>query len=162
MKNLYGTLGVGKSASDEEIKAAFRRLAREHHPDTSGQDGSEFARVREAFEILSNSGKRALYDTEWGSWLASSGLVACPRCGWANATGRVPEGQKSVCCHCAAALPTQAIPNRGHKRRLPKNLAEALVAVVSEVQSQAPDLASDLVRMGFQSLRRKISKATKG
>ena len=162
MKNLYGTLGVGKSASDEEIKAAFRRMAREHHPDTSGQDGSEFTRVREAFEILSDSRERALYDIEWSSWLTASGLVACPRCGWANATGRVPPGQKSVCCHCAAALPTQAIPSSGRKGRLPKNLAEALVAVVSEVQAQAPDLASDLVRMGFQSLRRKISKATKG
>lgn len=162
MKNLYGTLGVGQSASGEEIKAAFRRMAREHHPDTSGQDGSEFTRVREAFEILSDSRERALYDIEWGSWLAASGLVACPRCGWANATGRVPQGQKSVCCHCAAALPTQAIPSSGRKARLPKNLAEALVAVVSEVQAQAPDLASDLVRMGFQSLRRKISKATKG
>lgn len=162
MKNLYGTLGVGKSASDEEIKAAFRRMAREHHPDISGQDGSEFTRVREAFEILSDSRERALYDIEWGSWLAASGLVACPRCGWANATGRVPQGQKSVCCHCAAVLPTQAIPSSGRKARLPKNLAEALVAVVSEVQAQAPDLASDLVRMGFQSLRRKISKATKG
>lgn len=162
MKNLYGTLGVGKSASAEEIKAAFRRMAREHHPDTSGQDGSEFTRVREAFEILSDSRERALYDIEWGSWLTASGLIACPRCGWANATGRVPPGQKSVCCHCAAALPTQAIPSSGRKGRLPKNLAEALVAVVSEVQAQAPDLASDLVRMGFQSLRRKISKATKG
>ncbi len=61
MTNLYDTLGVAKNASAEEIKKAYRKLAREHHPD-SGGDEAKFKEIQGAYDVLSDSGKRTQYD----------------------------------------------------------------------------------------------------
>lgn len=64
-KDYYETLGVSKDASPDEIKKAFRKLARKHHPDVNnGDKGSEakFKEINEAFEILGNPQKRGQYD----------------------------------------------------------------------------------------------------
>lgn len=60
-KNYYKILGVSKSASEEEVKKAFRRLAHEHHPDKGG-DEKKFKEINEAYQVLSNREKRAQYD----------------------------------------------------------------------------------------------------
>lgn len=57
----YDTLGVGKSASPEEIKAAYRKLAMKHHPDRGG-DQKTFQNITEAYETLSDPDKKAFYD----------------------------------------------------------------------------------------------------
>jgi molecular chaperone DnaJ len=62
MTNLYDTLGVPKNASAEEIKKAYRKLAREHHPDASGGDESKFKEVQGAYDVLSDPEKRKAYD----------------------------------------------------------------------------------------------------
>jgi DnaJ-class molecular chaperone len=59
----YDTLGVEKNATATEIKYAYRKLAREHHPDKSG-DADEFKKVQEAYEWLSDDDKRNQYDFE--------------------------------------------------------------------------------------------------
>ncbi len=61
MNDLYETLGVARDASQDEIKKAYRRKAREHHPDTGG-DAEWFKEVGAAYEVLSNPDKRAIYD----------------------------------------------------------------------------------------------------
>ncbi|HVW82729.1 MAG TPA: molecular chaperone DnaJ [Candidatus Paceibacterota bacterium] len=60
-KNYYETLGVEKSASKEDIKKAFRKLAQKHHPDKGG-DEAKFKEVTEAYAILSDDTKRREYD----------------------------------------------------------------------------------------------------
>lgn len=68
-ENLYAELGVGREASDDEIRRAYRKLAREHHPDVNpGKPEAEekFKRIAGAYDVLSNKEKRALYD-EFGS-----------------------------------------------------------------------------------------------
>lgn len=57
----YKTLGVSKSATADEIKKAFRKLARENHPDAGG-DEEKFKEINEAYEVLSDDKKRQLYD----------------------------------------------------------------------------------------------------
>ncbi len=58
----YKILGINKSASDEEIKKAYRKLAHQHHPDKTGGDDKKFKEINEAYQILSNKEKRAQYD----------------------------------------------------------------------------------------------------
>lgn len=57
----YKTLGVPRTATQAEIKKAFRKLARTHHPDAGG-DEAKFKEINEAYEVLSDEKKRELYD----------------------------------------------------------------------------------------------------
>lgn len=59
--NYYDALGVTESASEEEIKKAYRKLAMKHHPDRGG-DAKEFQKVQEAYDTLSDKEKRSAYD----------------------------------------------------------------------------------------------------
>src|SRR5919202_949648 len=63
-RDYYDVLGVGRNAGPDEIKRAFRRLARELHPDVSDAPAAEhrFREVVEAYEVLSNSERRELSD----------------------------------------------------------------------------------------------------
>ena len=62
MKNYYDKLGVSENASDKEIKQAFKKLAKEHHPDRGG-DTTKFKEANEAYDTLKNPNKRQEYDT---------------------------------------------------------------------------------------------------
>jgi len=63
MKDYYKILGVGKNASAEEIKRAYRRLAHQYHPDKAGKENeAKFKEINEAYQILSDHAKRAQYD----------------------------------------------------------------------------------------------------
>jgi molecular chaperone DnaJ len=61
-RDYYEVLGVGKNASADEIKKAFRRLAVQHHPDKEGGDEAKFKEVNEAYEVLKDQSKRQRYD----------------------------------------------------------------------------------------------------
>jgi DnaJ-class molecular chaperone len=70
-KDYYATLGVQKTASDKEIKQAYRKLARKHHPDVNPNDkGAEakFKEINEANEVLGDSEKRKKYDELGANW----------------------------------------------------------------------------------------------
>ncbi|MEO7144056.1 MAG: molecular chaperone DnaJ [Bryobacteraceae bacterium] len=61
----YGVLGVAREASEDEVRRAYRKLARKHHPDLNPGDKSaeeHFKKVQEAYEVLSDSKKRQMYD----------------------------------------------------------------------------------------------------
>jgi len=63
-RDYYEVLGVSRSATEEEVKKAFRRLAKQYHPDANKEQGAEarFIEVNEAYEVLSDPQKRAAYD----------------------------------------------------------------------------------------------------
>lgn len=62
MKNYYDILGVPKSASQDEVKKAFRKLAAQYHPDKATGDEAKFKEVSEAYAVLGDEKKRAEYD----------------------------------------------------------------------------------------------------
>src|SRR6266550_748316 len=70
-KDYYATLGVPKTATAKEIKQAFRKLARKHHPDVNPGDKSaetKFKGINEAYEVLGDPEKRKKYDELGANW----------------------------------------------------------------------------------------------
>lgn|SRR5574341_616105 len=91
-KDYYKILGVAKDASPEDIKKAFRRLARQYHPDVSSDPGAEakFKEVNEANEVLSDPDKRARYDqlgTSYSQWQRTGGMGGFDWSPWTTGGG---------------------------------------------------------------------------
>ena len=80
-KDYYKVLGVERTASADDIKKAFRKLARKHHPDMNpGDKGAEkrFKEINEAYEVLSDPEKRQKYDTLGPNWQEQFGFQGAP------------------------------------------------------------------------------------
>ncbi len=61
-KDYYSVLGVSRTASQDDIKKAYRKAAHQHHPDKEGGDEARFKEINEAYQVLGNAEKRARYD----------------------------------------------------------------------------------------------------
>src|SRR5574344_1696320 len=75
-KDLYAVLGVSKTASDDEIKKAYRKLAKQYHPDLHPGDKvaeSKFKEINDAYEVLSDPKKKSNYD-QFGTADPTSGF----------------------------------------------------------------------------------------
>ncbi len=95
-KDYYKTLGVSKTASQDDIKKSYRKLARQHHPDMNpGNKASEekFKEINEAYEVLSDPEKREKYDRFGSQWQAYTRNGGQPQdFDWGQWTSR-PGGQ---------------------------------------------------------------------
>src|SRR3954463_16301533 len=82
-KDYYQSLVVPRNASEDDIKKAFRKLAREHHPDVAKDKKKaeeKFKEINEAYEVLGDAAKRKKYDTLGANWNRAE-----PPPGWQHA-----------------------------------------------------------------------------
>jgi curved DNA-binding protein len=91
-RDYYETLGVSKTAGAEEIKGAFRKLARKHHPDMAkpkekAAAEEKFKQINEAYEVLSDPEKRTKYDQLGADWNQPGGFQPPPGWGRGEAGG---------------------------------------------------------------------------
>lgn len=91
-KDYYGILGVERGAAADEIKRAYRKLARRYHPDVSSEADAEerFKEVSEAYEVLRDKEKRAAYDRLGSGWHAGDDFTPPP--GWQSAASGFDAG----------------------------------------------------------------------
>src|SRR5258708_29355558 len=93
-KDYYSTLGVAKTSTEKEIKQAYRKLARKHHPDVNPGDKAaetRFKEINEAYEVLGDPAKRKKYDELGANWRAGADFRTPP--GWESfARGQTRPG----------------------------------------------------------------------
>lgn len=104
-RDYYSTLGVAKAASEKEIKQAFRKLARKHHPDVNPGDKAaeaKFKEINEAYEVLGDPAKRKKYDELGANWrmyeqAGATGGPGQPFTGnWNVNAGGAPGGYRTM------------------------------------------------------------------
>jgi curved DNA-binding protein len=92
-RDYYETLGVPKTATEEEIRSAFRKLARKYHPDVAKDKKTaeeKFKEINEAYEVLGDAEKRKKYDQLGADWNRPGGFQPPP--GWQQRGGQQPGG----------------------------------------------------------------------
>jgi curved DNA-binding protein len=114
MSDHYQTLGVGRDASQDDIKKAYRKMAAQHHPDRGG-DTAKFQEVQAAYETLGDPGKRQQYDNP-----QSQGF---PGGGFHFTTSGFPPGFEDIFAHFGGGSPfgnmfNQHRPQRNHTLNL--------------------------------------------
>ncbi|HEX6719820.1 MAG TPA: J domain-containing protein [Pyrinomonadaceae bacterium] len=94
-KDYYDVLGVKRDASEDDIKKAYRKLARKFHPDLNPGDKAaeeQFKVLQEAYDVLSNAEDRKLYDQYGENWRAVKAGAGAPPPGWQGAGRSTREG----------------------------------------------------------------------
>src|ERR1700752_2054474 len=91
-RDYYDVLGLARTATDDEIKKAYRTLARKYHPDINPGDKTaeeKFKELNEAYEVLSDPEKRQRYDRLGANWKAGSDFPPPP--GWEQTRGNYED-----------------------------------------------------------------------
>src|ERR671914_2312640 len=99
-RDYYEVLGVPRTATADDIKRAYRQLARKHHPDLQpaaerAQAAERFKEINEAHEVLSDPDKRAKYDALGAGWKSGTDFTPPPGTEWNGAESAEEDGDFS-------------------------------------------------------------------
>ena len=138
----YKTLGVDKKASQEEIKKAYRKLARQYHPDTNKEAGAEerFKRISEAYDVLGDPEKRKKYDrgqSVFGTPFGGGGARAAPAAP-TSAPSRTSCRTSSTPPRAAAARARGRPPSAGATSRPPSRCPSTRRSRARRCRSRSP------------------------
>ena len=134
-KDYYKILGVEKTASADEIKKAYRRLARKYHPDVSKEpDAAErMSEINEANTVLSDPERRAAYDQLGDAGQFQQGGFHPPR------AGRVPRGHRALADSApTGAMVSRTVPATAASSRSCSAVARPSGAAASRTTCEAP------------------------
>ena len=148
-RDYYETLGVPRTATADEIKRAYRKLARKHHPDLQpaaerAKAAERFKEINEAYEVLSDADKRAKYDALGKDWKGGADFTPPPGAAWSPVGGSQWEDFGGFSDFFASLFGTAGVRGtRGARVKMPG----------SDVEAELPLSLEELLRGG----RRRIT-----
>lgn len=155
MLNLYAVLGIERSATTQDIKAAYRVKAREAHPDRGGT-ATRFADVQRAYEVLRDPERRQTWEAHYQAWASERRAVLCGRC---FAALRVRVGGRNRCPMCGAEV---SAPPPSRLERLRDDLidrsADFLIHVGDRVGQEIANATEQAVSKGLQALQTRLGR----
>src|SRR5215831_18794728 len=159
-KDYYQIMGLGRTATQDEIKRAYRKLARKYHPDVSKEPKAEekFKELQEAYEVLKDPEKRGAYDQLGANW--KSGQEFRPPPNWGQGferSQRFSAGDEAAFSDFFSSLFGSRSPFSGggaregrfaesgqdHAARVEITLEEAFRGGTRNVELQSPELSAD-------------------
>lgn len=152
MKNYYRVLRVGRDATPQQIKNAFREMARESHPDKGG-DARDFQMAREAYDVLVNIEAREQYEADYISEAERLGHVVCPDCFTKNRVARFESNKIVKCGYCSTVLDLEPEERNSRMRQAIAAQTSDLVEVLG---AEGSALAKDAIRHAADWTRRRL------
>ena len=168
-KDYYETLGVKRDATQDEIKRAYRKLARKYHPDVSSEPDAEarFKEVKEAYEVLKDPEKRAAYDQLGSRWREGQDFQPPPGwdAGFEFSGGGFTDadaaqfseffeslfGGRGAHFHTGGRRRRRSFKGEDHHAKILIRLEDAYQGATRSIQLQVPELTPD----GHVTLRKR-------
>jgi len=157
--NHYATLRISMRSTPEQIKSAYRRLARELHPDLPSGDAEKFQKLADAYQILNDPFARDRHDRTLQEACRARGLVLCPKCSTTNALPKIPAGKVPVCGSCQAELPYTDQERRALESTA---LREQAIGIAADLGSEVLEVAGDFLHTKLQALRGRFGIRRRG
>ena len=172
----YQVLGVPRDATPDAIKKAFRKLARQYHPDVNKTPGAEakFKEINEAYEVLSDPAKRSRYDALGPNWKAGQDFTPPPGGFQGGFPGGIhfdfqssgmPGGGAGAFSDFFSALFGDAFgngtgPGHSRRRRAPRNPFASAAAAPADVEATLTLSLEDLYHRAPQTLTLQLPGAS--